>query len=306
MKCLSDVNLLGDKDAFGLSLGNFDGVHLGHQRLIKNALNDCQRWGGKLVVMSFNPHPLEFLKGVEAFYINTFKQKRGLLKDLKVDYLVELPFNRNISELHAQAFFEHFIFKIPRLKKIFLGYDFRLGKDKKGTLNIISKIVKKHSIDLRVQEEFLLDGEEVSSSRIRALVKRGLVDQACKLLGRHFFLEGEIISGMGRGRTIGFPTLNLAYDKRSLAPQNGVYLTRTLIDNVTYSSLTNVGINPTFVSDKSIKIESHLLEFGGCYKRSNIKVSFIKKLRDEKRFVSGRELALQIARDIEASRGFFK
>ncbi|RLA64972.1 MAG: hypothetical protein DRQ88_10005 [Epsilonproteobacteria bacterium] len=299
MKIISKNNDLNEYTDIAISMGNFDGVHLGHQRLLKNALKESKERGLTFGVITFIPHPLEVFKGVSDFYINSFEERRELLRGLGVDFIVELPFDDAFSKVEPQDFLNNYILTIKNLRKFFLGHDFGLGKEKKGDLKFISDFIKPHKLELHVEDEFLFNGHEVSSSKIRKLIKDGDIPSANSLLGREFFLSGKVVSGMGRGGRIGIPTMNLEFDFKRLTPGIGVYVTSTKVDGKLNLSLTNIGRNPTFEEDGIIKVETHLVDFNKMKYGENICVKFLEKIRDEKKFSGPDELVAQINQDID-------
>lgn len=303
MKVVSNISDLGESGEVAISMGNFDGVHLGHQSLLKNALDQCQEMGYSLGVITFVPHPAEVFKGVSNFYINSFEERRELLKNLGVSFIVELPFDEDFAKIGPEEFLDNFVLKIDNLKKLFLGYDFGLGKDKRGDLKFISKFIKPHNIELYIEDEFLLDGNQVCSSKIRDKVKEGEIPSANSMLGRELFLSGTVVPGAGRGGRIGIPTMNLELDSKRLIPKNGVYVTKTEVGGNTHLSVTNIGFNPTFEENNLIKIETHLIDFDKKHYGDKIRVSFLEKIRDEKKFESPADLVKQINLDIDFTRG---
>lgn len=306
MKVVSKVSDLNEFSDVAISMGNFDGVHLGHQSLLKNALKESKERGHTFGVITFLPHPLEVFKGVNDFYINSFNERRQLLDNLGVDFIVELPFDDGFAKLGPQDFLTDYILKIKNLRKLFLGHDFGFGKEKKGNLEFIADFIKPHKIELFIEDEFLLDGNKVSSSMIRTFIKAGDIVAANALLGREFFISGKVVPGMGRGGRIGIPTMNLEFDIKRVTPGIGVYVTKTKVDNELILSLTNVGRNPTFEVGDVVKIETHLLGFDKKKYGENICVNFLEKIRDEKKFKGSEELVTQINHDIDYTKKKFR
>jgi len=298
MKEISKISDLNESSRVAISMGNFDGVHLGHQALLRNALKESKNKDFSLGVITFIPHPSEIFKGVKDFYINSFKERRELLKELGIDFIVELPFDETFAKLSPEDFLSEYVLKIKNLKKLFLGHDFGLGKDKRGDLKFIADFIRPFNIEFHVEEEFLFEGHEVSSSKIRDLIKKGDIREANTLLGRNFFLSGKVVLGEGRGKRIGIPTMNLDMSEKRLTPGRGVYVTKTSVDGKENLSVTNIGLNPTFETDGRVKIETHLFDFDKTSYGKEIRVSFVEKIRDEKKFKGPADLVEQINRDI--------
>ncbi|TDJ08274.1 MAG: bifunctional riboflavin kinase/FAD synthetase [Deltaproteobacteria bacterium] len=298
MKVVSNISTLIESGEVAISMGNFDGVHLGHQALLTNALNESKERGFSFGIITFVPHPAEIFKGVSNFYINSFEERRQLLERLGVKFIVELPFDEHFGKLGPKEFLNEYVLKLKGLKKIFLGYNFGLGKDKRGDLKFISEFVGPHNIELYVEDEFILDGNQVCSSKIREKIKEGDIPFANSMLNREFYLSGTVVPGAGRGSRIGIPTMNLEFDHKRLVPGRGVYVTRTEVKGKQNLSLTNIGYNPTFETNERVKVETHLLDFDEKHYGEEIRISFVEKIRDEKKFGAATELIKQINLDI--------
>lgn len=295
---ISDLkNLLGDEKVY-LTIGNFDGVHLGHQDFLGHIRKDSSSESAKFVVVTFVPHPSFVLHAKTNFLLNTYNERRYLLNGIGADYLLELDFTRDFSTQSPIDFLNNFVFTLPGLRKVFLGHDFHFGANKEGNYALAKKIAESKNVEIILHSEFKLKNSTVSSSQIREHLKNGNVEEACSKLGREFFMSGRVIKGQGRGRQIGFPTANLGYDKDLIIPAKGVYASKTNINGMIYESVTNVGVNPTFNTGYDIHVETHILGFNRDIYGENIVVSFYKKLRDEKKFSSVNELVSQIEADV--------
>ncbi len=288
-----------------ITIGNFDGVHNGHREFLARIHDDCQKTKSKFVVITFIPHPVQILKAHSGFLLNTFSERRELLSACGVDYLLEVDFTRDFSTLSPESFLEKFVFSFQGIDKIYLGHDFVFGANKSGNYSTAKMACETKNIFLVLQEEFRLDNQAISSSVVRASVQAGEMDKARSLLGRPYFISGRVIKGQGRGRQIGFPTANLGYDKELMVPEKGVYVTQTSFKDLIYNSVTNIGINPTFNMGNDINVETHLLDFSRDIYGEEVRVSFIKKLRSEKKFSSVNDLIAQIGNDVESARKYF-
>lgn len=308
MKIASNIedlkNILAEDKVF-LTIGNFDGVHLGHQDFLNYIKNESQASHAKFVVITFVPHPSFVLQPKTNFLLNTYNERRDLLERLGVDVLLELDFTRDFSTQSPISFLNDFVFSIAGLKKVFLGHDFHFGANKEGNYALAKTIANTRNIEIILHSEFKLKNDKVSSSQVREHLKAGDVENANGKLGREFFLSGRVIKGQGRGKQIGFPTANLGYDKDIIIPAKGVYATKTNINGMVYESVTNIGHNPTFNTGYDIHVETHILGFNRDIYGENIVVSFYKKLRDEKKFSSVNELVTQIDLDVDQVKKYY-
>lgn len=298
------ISILGQDNVY-LTIGNFDGVHLGHQDFLNYIKNESDANNAKFVVITFIPHPSFVLQPKTNFLLNTYSERRELLSKLGVDVLLELNFTRDFSTQSPINFLNEFVFALKGLKKLFLGHDFHFGANKEGNYSLAKNIAANKNIEIVLHTEFKLKNDTVSSSQIREHLKCGEVESAAGKLGREFFLSGRVIKGQGRGKQIGFPTANLGYDKDIIIPAKGVYATKTNINGMIYESVTNIGHNPTFNTGYDIHVETHILGFNRDIYGENIVVSFYKKLRDEKKFSSVNELVSQIDLDVNQVKNFY-
>lgn len=299
MKLISKLSeITGNKD-FIVTIGNFDGLHLGHRRLLKEALKASNSLAGDLVLITFFPHPQEFFSKLNDFYLNSFEEKREILQGFGIKYLLEITFDERLSNLSPEDFLNEYILNDNRVKKLYLGHDFSFGKSKTGNLEFVKKYLANSQVELEVFPEFVLGADKVSSSIIRDLIRQGKIDKANNLLGREFFIKGKVVKGMGRGSTIDVPTINLKIDPKRIVPSKGVYFTKTNFQGKSFDSITNVGINPTFGDNGEIKVETHILGFSQQIYGEEITLTFLHKLREERKFTDFNELKIQIKADIK-------
>lgn len=295
---LREIALDGDQSNVFLTIGNFDGVHRGHAEFIQSIVLQARQSLAKLVVITFVPHPASILRPNQFSLLSTYAQRRVLLENLGVDYLCELEFTRDLSTLGPEQFFDQYIFSSTKIKGIFLGHDFAFGANKSGDHSFVQQYCQGRDLELKVMDKFLVEGERVSSSLIRQALMQGDVAKASRYLGRPYQLEGTVIRGKGRGRELGHSTANMFYPAESILPLWGVYVTRTLYRGITYRSITNIGKNPTFNDLDAPSVETHLLEFNREIYGEKITVSFVERIRSEKRFNGRQELIAQIKADI--------
>ena len=296
MTPLKSLNDLQRKNIF-LTIGNFDGVHLGHKSIIQRMKKESLEH--KILIITFNPHPLQVIKKQDNFLITTYQEKMLLLKEEGIDFFFGINFNKNFSRLSPLEFADKFIYPIPGLKKIFVGYDFTFGINKKGNFLFLQSAFKNSPISVERLSEFKYDGVNVSSTQIRSYLSKGEIEKANLFLGRKYFLTGTVVKNLGRGKRIGFPTLNLKHDDGLLIPQKGVYATQIQIGQDHFDSVTNIGFRPTFNDNRGLSIETHAINFDCTIYEEKLKIFFLSRLREEKKFHSSHQLTDQIKKDIE-------
>lgn len=291
--------------AIGLTIGNFDGVHLGHQQLLQHLKQKCVDKSLLFVVITFVPHPQKILHAErERFLISSYRQRREYLEQSGVDYLIELDFTRDFSTLSGEEFLDQYVLTYPSIESIYLGYDFAFGAHKQGSFDLVKNHCKLKNIDVEVQPKFDLKGSVISSSRIRTSIENGQVDEASELLGRSLCLDGVVVKGEGRGRKIGFPTANIQISPDSIVPKLGVYVTRTTYKGMTFKSITNIGKNPTFKDSDQVTIETNIFNFNSDIYGESIQIEFISRVRDERRFPTVTDLVDQIKKDVEFAKNY--
>jgi riboflavin kinase / FMN adenylyltransferase len=290
-----------------ITMGNFDGVHLGHKSILKAIVEQKKSDNQKFGLVTFVPHPRVVLKGDEGFLINDYKERISLISDIGLDFIVELRFDRDFSTQSPESFLNNYILRISNLKGIYLGHDFAFGANKKGTHEIVKKCTSGKNIDVYLESEIHDDkGVRFSSTDIRNSISNGEMKKANGYLGRNFYVSGSIVKGQGRGKKIGFPTANILCDSSRIIPKNGVYKTKTTLGEMVYQSITNVGVNPTFKDDKNTIVETNIFDFDDDIYGETIKVEFIDFIRDEKKFTSVNELIDQISKDVAKTKDSFK
>jgi len=288
-----------------LTIGSFDGVHRGHQEVIRKMTAEAHNNGASAVVLTFHPHPAEVVRSRNfPFYLTTPDEKAKLLGNLGVDVVITHSFNQEIAATPARDFME-IIQQHLGLHHLRVGYDFALGRNREGDAKKLAEIGKELGYTLEQIPPFNLGDQVVSSSRIRFLLGAGLVEEAAELLGRNFIVEGTVILGDQRGRTIGFPTANLEIWEMRAIPAAGVYICRAAFNGITYNAVTNIGVRPTFEANPvPPRVEAHLLDFKGDIYGESVHLEFLSRLRGEQRFTSVDQLISQIHLDIKAARQF--
>ena len=285
-----------------VALGNFDGVHLGHQAVIRRAFEEGRARGARVVAATFDPHPREVLwPGNGPKLLTTPEVKRELLLRYGADEVREIPFDEALSKKSPEEFVRDVLVGGIGAEAVVVGENFRYGHRAAGDFESLRRQMREAGGEAYAVSIFAVD-EDVSSTRIRELVAGGGVREAASLLGRPYALRGEVVVGDRRGRQIGFPTANVLPDPRVVVPGMGVYAGYVTVEGEEYGACTNVGEAPTF-DRRERKVEAHLLGFEGDLYGEVVDVSFMEKLRGEKRFSGIEELKAQIGRDVEEARG---
>ncbi len=283
-----------------LTLGNFDGVHLGHQRIIRKVVGRAKALKCASAVFTFEPHPLKVVApGASPPLIASPEEKIRLIAGLGPDVLILAKFTKGFAVKHPREFVEEFIVPMS-VKEVWVGHDFSFGKGKVGTVSHLKSLGAELGFKVAMIPACKVGGDIVSSSRIRALVKSGEVKKAGKLLGRGFSVKGVVVRGKRAGNSLGFPTANIKV-RSELVPGNGVYAAYVCFSGKTYRAAVNVGTAPT-LGAVPLCVEAHLLDFKGDIYGKTIEVEFVKRLRDEMPFASKEALVKMIERDVSAVR----
>ncbi len=293
-----------DASRTAVSVGTFDGLHVGHQKILRSVRERARATGHRAAVITFDPHPMRVLHPDRApLMIQTLSQRLAGFEQLGLDAALVLRFDRALSLVSPEEFIERILVGGMRAGAILVGANFRFGHRGAGDVRLLGEFGKRDGFDVEIVPPVEVGGQIVSSTAIRGAVANGNVAGAMPLLGRAFSLTGEIRVGAGRGRTILFPTLNLA-PEQELLPKLGVYATESAVGGKLYASVTNVGTRPTF-NGAGVTVESHLFGFGENLAGGAMEVRFHARIRDEQKFSGPDALRAQIARDIEAARKFF-
>ena len=287
-----------------MSIGNFDGIHLGHQAIVKRVIQKSRERGVPCVITTFEPHPHEFFTPDSADRIMGLREKYIALKDFCIDYLFLLRFDHDLANTSADEFVKSFLLNGLNVKSLIIGDDFRFGKKRQGDYELLKKYADSYKFELENTNTLEIDNKRISSTRIRQLLRDHDFDKVESLLGRPYFISGRVRHGDKRGRKIGFPTMNIGLtSNRTLV--KGVFAVEIEGLEQTKKGVANMGYRPT-VQGLSPQLEVHVFDFDQqCYGKQ-IKVIFRKKLRDEKRFESVDVLAAQINVDVQQAHEFFK
>jgi riboflavin kinase / FMN adenylyltransferase len=296
-----------DWGASVVSIGNFDGVHLGHQKLLRRAVQEGKSLELPITVFTFYPHPVTVLYPERrAQRLFDQRDQREQLDHLGITHMVEQEFTRNFAKLSASDFVQFYLIDKLKVKTLVVGYDFTFGANRQGDISFLEKICQEKGIKLVVVPAHEENGLIVSSSKIRDELKLGDLNKVYAFLGRNYYVRGIVHHGDARGRTIGVPTANVT-PTVDFVPRRGVYITQTHYGNKTYPSITNIGFNPTFHGEKDppVKTETHLFDFDEDIYGQEIQVDLLQYLRDEKKFSGIQELLTQIRSDIQQAKDFF-
>lgn len=289
-----------------LTLGTFDGVHRGHQKIIRTTKDKAKRSGRPSVVVTFEPLPRIVLgKGKEKLgLLTTLKQKEEIIKHLGIDALVILNFNHRLARIDPEEFVKRVICKGIGAGRVVVGPDFRFGKNRSGNVELLKRLGRKYGFTVTVVGEVRIDNLRVSSSKIRQLLWQGKIEQANHLLGRHYSIEGIVVRGKKRGKELSFPTANLDVSRDVILPP-GVYAVLVRLRGKNYRGVANIGTRPTFSPFKKYTrpiAEVHILDFNRNLYRQKLELSLVKRIRKEMRFPSPGKLTDQIKRDIQYAR----
>ncbi|MEE8575475.1 MAG: bifunctional riboflavin kinase/FAD synthetase [Thermodesulfobacteriota bacterium] len=302
MKIIKDGQKRIVKDAV-LTLGNFDGLHLGHRLILKKLTKRAAELGAPSIVYTFEPHPLKIVSPlISPQLITTLKDKIKLIEETGVDFIHLAKFTKEFAAKHPRDFVQDILVNKMNVREVLVGHDYKFGKGKCGTIDYLKKLGLEFGFGVSVIPAYIKGGKVVSSSRVRALVKSGSVRSAAALLGRDFVITGKVVRGKNLGKEIGFPTANLK-SKAELIPLKGVYAVYVTIGGKRRKGVMNIGFAPTFEGgSKKISLEVHILNFNSDIYGREVEVSFIRRLRGEKVFKNAKELASRIKIDIKRAR----
>ncbi len=284
-----------------VTLGNFDGIHRGHQELVRMVMRRAQEIHGQSMVVTFRPHPLKVLAPEKCPpLISIYEEKIELFRKLGLDVLVKIPFSLDFAEMSPRDFVKKALCDLLGAKEIFVGYNYRFGRGREGTATTLRAMGEEFGFRVNEINQVSLNGEVISSTRIRQMLMAGEIEHAARLLGRHYAITGIVIRGDGRGKELGFPTANIA-SKHDIIPAGGVYAVKLSARDTCYDGVVNIGLRPTFNS-KSLAIEAHFFDFNEDLYGEEVTIYFVRKLRQERRFDSADALIAQIKKDISEAR----
>jgi len=292
-----------------VSVGLFDGVHRGHQVVIQDVVHRARVREGRSVIVTFDPHPREVLgKDTQPFKIlSTVDERADFCRDLGIDLFFVLSFDYEFSRLSSRFFFQKYLIEGIGVSEVVEGYDHHFGRDREGGAEALLRLGKEFDFTFVALKPVTVDGGIVSSSRIRSLIADGEVERSAYLLGRPYALAGTVVPGDGRGKTLGFPTANIdPENSRKLLPKDGIYVVQVDVEGRREFGMTSIGLRPTFHESGDRTVEVNVLNFDGDLYGRQIRIAFLKRLREERKFRSVDELVKQMTLDREASQRYIE
>ena len=285
-----------------LALGNFDGLHLGHRTIVERVVRSAAARAATPVVLTFDPHPTRIVRpGAAPPLLLTTPQKLDVLGHLGVQGVAIVRFTKEVAAWDPETFVRLVLHEWLGVAEVWVGANFVFGHDRSGNVSVLRRLGSQHGFRAEAIEPVRYKEFVVSSSRARRLILEGRVDVAAMLLGRHYFMDGIVVHGLQRGRTLGFPTANLETENE-LLPPNGVYATVATLDGVEYPSVTNIGIRPTFHLPSATVVETHILDMDRDLYDAPMRVAFVHRIREERTFDGVEALKAQIAADCQSAR----
>lgn len=299
MKVFYDDFSRGDFYCPILTIGAFDGIHLGHRKLLERTLYTARKIKGQALVMTFEPHPLKVLYPERTLKLITpIEEKLRLLKETGIDAVIVYPFSLKFAQTPPEGFVEEVLYKKIGPKRVIVGYNFTFGRNRSGTAEVLGELGTNFGFEVEVIPPYEKNGKPVSSSWIRQLIAEGRIEEANELLGRNFSVRGTVIQGRGRGKTLGAPTANLKVHQDQILPL-GVYAVRVYgLAEGPMPGVANIGRKPTF-GEEDVTFEIHVIGFSGDLYGKELLVEFSTKIREERAFPTIKDLSLQIQKDIE-------
>lgn len=306
MKIFNSIHEISPSEECSVSIGTFDGLHLGHIAVLEEMIAYARARDLATFVYTFSNNPAGFIRGDDraALLIMDEAEKMSVLERMGIDYLASLPFDEEQLHITADSFVHDILLGRIHAKNVTVGHDFRFGQGGKSTIAELRDYGERFHFRVSVIAPVMHGGKRISSTDIRALLAEGKVRAASELLGREYFLVGDVVSGAALGRKLGIPTINLNANA-ALVLKRGVYFTICHVGGASYPSITNIGYKPTVSSGDDLVVETHLFDFGGDLYGTHVKLDFLKWHREERKFASKEELATTIMQDMEAARAFF-
>jgi riboflavin kinase/FMN adenylyltransferase len=297
------VNNLNHSLNSRLTIGSFDGLHIGHQTIIQQLVSNAHQANQSAIVITFFPNPTVYFRKIQnPFYLTTNLEKEGLLRQMGIDQTIILPFNQELAQTSARDFITH-IFKRFRFEEIYIGYDFHFGANREGDAGKLEEFGKELGFSVRIQQPISLGNFPVSSSLIRNMVTEGSVENLFPYLQRWYSLLGEVVHGDGRGKKLGMPTANIAFENHKLLPANGIYAARIHINEAVRPAAVSIGVRPTFYpTPRDRTVEAFILDWEQDIYGKLVNLEFVRRLRDEIKYNNAEELTSQVEKDIQLTR----
>lgn len=286
-----------------VALGNFDGVHLGHQRILKFVTRKAAQLDLVSIVLTLSPHPENIMGKKRIKMIQTLEQRLEGIEKFGVNAALVAPFNKEFSSLTPREFIQKIVVNLLRAKAVVVGDEFRFGKNRRGDIALFRKIAPRFDMHFFSLPSVTKNGKKISSSLIRRYLQEGQIKKAIAFLGRPYAIDGRVIKGKSRGKVIGFPTANIQTENEITPP--GVFITKVRVGSRDLPSLTNIGHCPTFEQQET-NIESYIINFNRNLYGNKIRIHFLDKIREEMKFATSQDLSLQIKKDIETAKAYFR
>jgi len=285
-----------------ITLGTFDGIHLGHKKIIEEVNNKAEKLRARSFLITFDPHPrIVVSKGHTIKLLNTLQEKIEILGNLKIQNLLIINFTKEFSQLTSEEFFKNYIIDKIGLKEIVIGYDHHFGKGRGGDENTLREMGKEFDFNVTRVDAVNINGTSVSSTKIRNALAEGNISLANSFLGRYYSFHGNVVKGDGRGRLLGFPTANIKLkEENKLLPAIGIYAVELIVDNVKHFGLMSIGKRPTFYNDGQLTTEIYIFDFDKNIYDKNVIVKVVERIRGEEKYSSPEELVAQMKKDKEA------
>lgn len=282
-----------------ITIGTFDGVHQGHKTILSSVVAEAKAIGGTSVLITFEPHPRKLVAPSEPLkLLNTLDERLALVADTSMDVVVVVPFTKEFAALSAQDYIQHFLVKIFQPSLIIIGYDHHFGHDRTGDINMLQSFAEQHHFVVQEISAQLISDAAISSTQVRKAIQVGDIGIANCMLGWNYSVKGTVVRGTQRGRTIGYPTANIAHiNQDKILPKQGVYAVRVCLSEACYNAMLNIGTNPTVAEDNRLKIEVHIFNFDQDIYDQEISIQFVARLRDEQKFNTLDELKHQLVMD---------
>ncbi|MBI3754172.1 MAG: bifunctional riboflavin kinase/FAD synthetase [Deltaproteobacteria bacterium] len=305
MRIITDIKKLKNIRSPVVTIGNFDGIHRGHRKVLDAVRKRAQQLNVPAVVYTFEPHPLKVVAPHKSPpLLTTLEEKIGLIKASGIDYLILARFTKEFASQHPKKFVEDVLVKQLKAKEVWVGHDYAFGKGRAGTIEHLKELGNKFGFKVSVIPACKKRGLIVSSSKIREYVKDGKIKQAASLLARPYAVSGKVVKGRNVGKHLGFPTANISVHNE-LIPKDGIYAVRVFLGKKIYRGAANIGFAPTFHTSKRA-VEVHIIGFNGNIYGKKMKMEFIERLRGEKTFKNAKDLAIQIKKDVEGIKKILK
>ena len=304
MKIIKDLAGINSIEKSVVTLGTFDGLHLGHQQIVNEVIRKARELNGRSFLLTFEPHPRKVIPGRnDVKLLSTLKEKIEILETMDLENLFVINFTAEFSKQTPEDFVKKYLISGIGLAEIVIGYDHHFGKGRDGNFELLQNLGKKNSFSVTLIPEYSINGETISSTKIRNALLDGDVFKAAQMLGRNYSFEGTIVRGDGRGRKLGFPTANISVqDEDKLIPAKGIYAAECFVDNEKHKGLLSLGSRPTFHKDGEIIPEFYIFDFDNDIYDKTMRVELIDKIRNEEKFNSVDELIIQMKKDEETGR----